>query len=246
MNDQELLRYSRHILLPQVDIAGQTSIQNARVLVVGIGGLGSPVAMYLASAGIGALVLVDDDQVDESNLQRQVIHPESRLGDNKAESACDAVTALNSQCEVEAVCKRLTDAELEQYLQKIDIVADCSDNLATRRQLNRLCRQNKTPLVFASAIRFEGQLSVFDFRRDDSPCYECLYGDDVRTDESCSANGIFSPVAGVVGSSQALEVLKIAADVGKPLVGTLGIFDGMKNQWRYMGLSIRQGCGCRQ
>lgn len=242
MNDEQLLRYSRHLLLPQLDVAGQEAICAASVLIVGLGGLGSPVALYLAASGVGELLVCDDDQVEVPNLQRQIIHAQTRLGANKAQSAAAALAALNPEINITSLPRRLDDAELRALLPRVTVVADCSDNLATRLQLNALCREFKVPLVSAAAIRFEGQLTVFDFRRDDSPCYRCLHPHLQPQDLSCSQNGIFSPVVGVVGSMQALEVLKLVAGIGQPLVGRLAVFDGLSARWQMLKFKKNPSC----
>ncbi|SMF54393.1 adenylyltransferase and sulfurtransferase [Alteromonadaceae bacterium Bs31] len=243
MNDQQLLRYSRHILLPQVDVAGQEKILAARALVVGLGGLGSPAAMYLCASGLGQLVLVDDDNVDESNLQRQLVHREHSIGESKVISAKNTLSEINSASRVSVFTHRLNDRELAEQIQLADVVLDCSDNFTTRKQLNNVCYRHKKPLVSAAAVRMEGQLSVFDFRDKSSPCYQCLY--QLREDEnlSCSENGVFAPVVGAVGISQALEALKLVLGIGKPLMGELALFDGESNRWQY--LKFRKNPQCK-
>ncbi|WP_075187239.1 HesA/MoeB/ThiF family protein [Teredinibacter haidensis] len=244
MNDQQLLRYSRHILLPQLEVEGQEKIMASRVLIIGLGGLGSPVVMYLAASGVGELVVVDDDVVDESNLQRQIIHTEKYVGSTKAASAENGIKKLNSAVSVTAFDKRLSRQELLYQVGLATVVVDCCDNFATRKQVNEACYKLQTPLVSGAAIRLEGQLTVFDFRSKESPCYECLYQLTGDEDLSCSQNGVLSPVVGIVGCSQSLEVLKLVADFGKPLVGQLGLFDGSANQWRYLTIAKDTGCNC--
>lgn len=241
MNDDQLLRYSRHILLPQVDIAGQEAINAGSVLVVGAGGLGSPVCMYLAASGVGKLIVSDDDVVELSNLQRQIMHTQAAVGMTKVASAKAAIHALNKDVQVLALDKRLGEEELATLLVDVDVVVDCSDNLATRQRLNRICWQTSRPLVFGAAIRFEGQLSVFDFRDENSPCYECIFEHVDDEQLSCSENGIFSPIVGVVGCMQALEALKLLAGL-TAATGRLGLFDGLKNQWRYMQVNKNTAC----
>lgn len=242
MNDQELLRYNRHILLPQIDIEGQELICAARVLIIGLGGLGSPVAMYLAASGVGELVLVDDDTVEESNLQRQVVHTEETLSQSKVESAKQQLNKLNSFCHVSTIDKRLNESELQEQANKVDVVVDCSDNFATRNLLNKVCLALKKPLVSGAAVRMEGQLSVFDFRDNTSPCYNCLYETTGEEDLSCAQNGVLAPVVGIVGTAQALEVLKIIVGIGEILKGTLGLFDGAANKWRYLNFKKDANC----
>lgn len=244
MNDDQLLRYSRHILLPQVDIAGQQAINASKVLIIGMGGLGSPSAIYLAASGIGHLVLVDDDKVDESNLQRQIIHTETRLGRLKVESARQHLQEINSATQVSILAKRLCDNELLEQVSEADVILDCSDNFITRRQINRICYQSKKPLVSGAAVRLEGQLTVLDFRNTQNPCYECLYPADIEDDTSCARNGVLSPVVGVIGCSQALEAIKLIAGFGQPMVGELGLFDGAANRWRYICYPKNPHCSC--
>lgn len=193
LNDAQLNRYSRQILLPEIDYAGQLKLAQSHALIIGLGGLGSPAALYLAAAGLGQLTLVDFDQVDESNLQRQVIHNEQRIGQNKAESAAQTLAQLNHFCQVHVIAHRLENEELDALLQQADIVLDCSDNFETRYTLNQACLKARKPLVSGAAIRWEGQLSTYDFRNDDSACYECLYKPGTSNDQSCSQNGVVSP-----------------------------------------------------
>ena len=242
MNDDQLLRYSRHIMLPQVDIAGQERICHGRVLVVGVGGLGSPAALYLAASGVGTLVLVDDDTVEISNLQRQIAHTEHRIGENKAESAAKAIADVNTTTQVEVYTSRLSEHALGEQVQRADVVLDCTDNFTTRKQINALCVQMQTPLVSGAAIRLEGQITVFDKRDAESPCYQCLY--QLTDDEnlSCSQSGVLSPLVGVVGAMQALEALKVLGKFGTPLVGRLGLYDAVFGEWRYMKLKRDTQC----
>lgn len=243
LNDQQLLRYSRSIMLPEVDIAGQQAWCEARLLIVGLGGLGGPAAAYLAAAGVGELVLVDDDRVEASNLQRQIIHREEACGDTKVASAAATLTAINPQVRVTPLAQRLAGEALEQWVAQVDLVLDCSDNFATRFALNRACFAVGTPLVSGAAIRFEGQISVYDPRQPDSPCYQCLYGrggDDEAL--SCSESGVFPPLVGVIGSLQAMEALKLLAGVGQSLAGRLLLFDGKRMQWRSLGLRPDPQC----
>ncbi len=242
MNDQELLRYNRHILLPQIDVEGQEKICQSKMLIVGVGGLGSPVSMYLAASGVGELFLVDDDKVDESNLQRQIVHNENTLGLPKVESARKNLTELNSFINVRIFDRRLDDQGLLELIYKVDVVLDCSDNFQTRKQLNRLCYQNKKPLVSGAAIRLEGQLTTFLNRDENQACYACLY--EVSDDEnlSCAQNGVLAPVVGIVGAAQALEAIKIITGCGEPLSGILGLFDGATNKWRYLNFKKNPQC----
>jgi len=244
MNDDLLLRYSRHILLPQIDVAGQQAINEASVLIIGVGGLGSPSAIYLTACGVGNLVLVDDDRVDVSNLQRQIIHSEAMLGELKVTSAENHLREVNAQTRVTPISERLDDAALAQQVADADVVLDCTDNFQTRRQINRICLQKGKPLVSGAAIRLEGQLTVLDFREPVNPCYECLYSVEHDDDLSCARNGVLSPVVGIIGCSQALEAIKLIAGFGRPLVGELGLFDGANNRWRYISYAKNPECQC--
>ncbi|MCX9156790.1 molybdopterin-synthase adenylyltransferase MoeB [Niveibacterium sp. 24ML] len=233
MNDDQLLRYSRHILLPEIDIAGQTAISNARVLVVGAGGLGSPAALYLASAGVGTLVLADGDEVDLSNLQRQILHTQARLGLAKVESGRQALLALNPQIEVVALATRLEGETLDAEVAKASVVLDCCDNFATRHAVNRACVKHRKPLVSGAAIRFDGQVSVFDLRRAGAPCYHCLFPEGEALEElRCAVTGVFAPLTGIIGATQAAEALKLLAGCGEALVGRLLLLDALAMRWR--------------
>lgn len=242
MNDDELLRYSRHIMLPQIDVAGQESINRSRVLVLGAGGLGSPVLLYLVAAGAGHITVVDDDCVDASNLQRQILFCEADAGENKARAAAKHLQALNTKNEITPITKRFPESELEEYLRDIDLAIDCTDNLDSRLLLNRICKRLKKPLVTGAAIRFEGQLSVFDFRKQSSPCYSCLMGTMGEVSLNCAENGVFGPLVGVVGSAQALEALKILAGLDSGLNGKLALFDALSGQWRYLDIPPSEIC----
>lgn len=243
MNDQQLLRYSRQILLPEVDIVGQERLLAARVLVVGLGGLGSPVALYLAAAGVGTLVFSDFDQVDDSNLQRQVAHGEADIGRSKVASARDSVLAINSALQVICIEQALTDSALAEQVALADAVVDCSDNFATRFALNAACVAARTPLISGAAIRMEGQVSVYDSRDPDSPCYHCLFpagGSDEAL--SCSNSGVIAPLVGLIGTTQALETIKVLCGIGESLVGRLLMLDAKQMQWR--SLKLRRDLNC--
>jgi len=242
MNNAQLLRYSRHIMLPQVDIRGQEAILGSAVLLVGLGGLGSPVAMYLAAAGVGELVLVDDDEVEASNLQRQIIHREKTLGFKKVRSAQAAIAEINSKVRIQTIDRRLSQLELDKIVPKVDVVIDCSDNAATRELLNRLCHQRRRPLISGAAIRFEGQLAVFDFRDEESPCYRCLYNAQGGENLTCSENGVFAPLLGIVGSMQASEALKMITGIGDSMSGRLALFDALQSQWCYVNVNKDPDC----
>ncbi|MGL5630873.1 MAG: HesA/MoeB/ThiF family protein [Azovibrio sp.] len=233
MNDQQLLRYSRHILLDDLGIAGQESILAARVLIVGVGGLGSPVALYMASAGTGTLVLADGDTVDLTNLQRQILHTEARVGQPKAISGQTALAEINPEVRVETILERLEGEALEKQVAQADLVLDCTDNFATRHAINRACVKYKKPLVSGAAIGFSGQVSVYDLSQPDSPCYHCLFpeGEDVE-EVRCAIMGVFAPLTGLVGSLQATEALKLLAGIGQSLTGRLLLIDTLPQTWR--------------
>ena len=242
MKDDQLLRYSRQIMLPQVDIAGQQALLDSHVLIIGAGGLGSPASMYLAAAGVGKLTLVDNDTVELSNLQRQLAHAESDLGANKVDSAAATLRAINSDVEVVALNRRVGTAELGELVSSADVVLDATDNVETRFAINRACLAAKVPLVSGAAIRLEGQIAVFDSRQSDSPCYECLYKGGEGGDLTCADNGVLAPVVGIIGSMQALEALKLIAQFGDTLVGRLLLFDASSMQWREMKLPRDPNC----
>src|SRR5690606_17173340 len=232
MNDQQLLRYSRHILLPQLDTMGQERLLAARVLIVGLGGLGSPVAMYLAASGIGILALNDFDVVDLHNLQRQIVHVTTSVGTPKTTSAKQQLLQLNPDCHVVELSRQLPEQELKEEIARSRVVVDCTDNFATRLLLNRLCHEQRKPLVSAAAIRFEGQVTVFHNQLDSDACYQCLYPDIGQDEQSCSANGVLAPIVGVMGSLQAVEVIKLVAGIGEILRNRLMIFDGLTQDLR--------------
>jgi adenylyltransferase/sulfurtransferase len=244
MNDEQLLRYSRHILLPEIGVEGQSRILDAHALVVGAGGLGSPVAMYLASAGIGALTLADADTVDLTNLQRQIMHTTGSVGRPKAVSGAEAIGRINPEVKVHALERRLEGDALDAAVARADVVLDCSDNFATRHAVNRACARHRRPLVSGAAVRFDGQVSVFDLRRDDAPCYACLFPEDGETDEMrCAVMGVFAPLVGIIGATQAAEALKVLSGAGEPLVGRLLLLDALAMEWR--SIRLRRDPGCR-
>jgi len=243
VNDQQLLRYSRHILLPQIDIAGQEKLNQSNVLIIGAGGLGSPAALYLAASGIGHLIICDGDQVDLTNLQRQIAHTHHSLGQAKALSARASLVEINPEIKVTAIQKHVAATELADLVAQADAVVDASDNFSTRHAINQACLIHKKPLISGAAIQFEGQVSVFDLRHPDSPCYHCLYsneGDD--RDMACSAMGVFAPLTGIIGSTQAAETLKILLDIGKSLSGRLLLLDSLTMQWRSLKLGKDPAC----
>lgn len=242
LSDGELLRYSRQILLAQVDIAGQLRLKESRVLIVGLGGLGSPVALYLAAAGVGELHLADFDRVDLSNLQRQVLHDETLIGQGKVDSALQRLGALNPEVRLVPLREALDADSLAARVAAVDLVLDCSDNFTTRAAVNAACVAMGRPLVSGAAIRLEGQLSVFDPRRADSPCYHCLYGEGSEAELSCSEAGVLGPVVGLVGSLQALEALKLLAGFGEPLVGRLLLVDAAGSRFRELRVKRDPGC----
>lgn len=242
MNDELLLRYSRQILLPQIDIPGQEKLIQARVLVVGAGGLGCPAAMYLAAAGVGHLTIADHDRVEISNLQRQIAHATCDIGKPKAVSTQETLHALNPTIQVEALCERLQGEILTAQVEQADLVLDCSDNFATRFELNRACVINRIPLVSGAAARFEGQVAVFDPRRADSPCYNCLYPDRGELGERCIEAGIIAPLTGIIGSIQALEAIKVLLGIGQTLTGHLLLVDTMTMEWNRLVLPRHPRC----
>ena len=242
LSDDELLRYSRQILLPQIDVEGQLRLRDARVLIVGLGGLGSPVALYLAAAGVGELHLADFDTVDLSNLQRQVIHDNAAIGQAKVDSAMARLAAINPLVRLHAHRQALDEDSLAAAVAAVDLVLDCCDNFATREAVNAACFAGGRPLVSGAAIRLEGQLSVFDPRRAESPCYHCLYGHGGEEGLTCSEAGVVGPLVGLIGSLQALEALKLLAGFGEPLIGRLLLVDGLGSRFRE--LRVRRDPGC--
>jgi len=242
MNDDQLLRYSRQILLPQIDILGQQKLLNSHVLIIGMGGLGSPAALYLAAAGVGKLTLVDDDLVELSNLQRQILHGENDIGRLKVESAVDSLRAINSSIEVNSYTRRLTEEELNDVISSVDVVVDCSDNFATRFLLNKVTQQHKIPLVSGAAIRMEAQITVYDSREEGSACYRCIYEDNGEIQQTCSESGVLSPLLGIIGSMQAVETIKLLTNVGNTLAGRLLILDAFTMTWRE--IKLRQNPEC--
>ncbi|MGD9165038.1 MAG: molybdopterin-synthase adenylyltransferase MoeB, partial [Chromatiales bacterium] len=241
MNDEQLLRYSRQIMLPAIGIEGQERLAAARALIIGLGGLGSPVAMYLAAAGVGTLVLVDFDRVDLTNLQRQVIHTTPRIGTPKVDSARQTLQALNPETRILTIDQALEGEALSEQVAQADVVIDGSDNFTTRFAVNASCRARRTPLVSGAAIRMEGQVSVFT-GQPGTPCYHCLYPEEGQLDESCSANGVLAPLVGVIGSIQAIEAIKLLSGAGEPLVGRLLLFDALQMEWRSVKLKADPAC----
>ena len=243
MNDNQLLRYSRHILLPQIGYEGQEKLTQSHALIVGAGGLGSPAALYLAASGVGKLTICDFDNVDLTNLQRQIIHTTQSVGINKAVSAQQTIYEINPDVVVQTVQQKSTEGQLKALAEQADVVIDCSDNFATRYTLNRICVQLKKPLVSGAAIRFEGQVSVFDFRQENSPCYHCLYPDVGEDQEMrCADNGVFAPLVGMIGTTQAAEALKLIMNIGESLQGRLLLLDVLSMEWRTIKLSKDPAC----
>jgi len=243
MNDAALLRYSRHILLPQIGIEGQEKLLGARALILGAGGLGSPAALYLASAGIGTLVLADGDTVDLTNLQRQILHRTAAIGQPKVVSGLATLGAINPECRVMPLQERLAGERLLAEVAAADVVLDCSDNFATRHEVNRACVQHGKPLVSGAAIRFDGQVAVFDARRADAPCYHCLFPEAEEVEEvRCAVMGVFAPLTGIIGAVQAAEALKLVIGCGESLAGRLLLLDGLAMEWRSIAVPRDPEC----
>ncbi len=242
MNEEQLLRYSRQMMLPEIDAAGQLRLADSKVLIIGLGGLGSSASMYLCSGGVGELSLVDFDTVELSNLQRQIVHTTLNIGKPKVESAKTQLNAINPDIHINTINKKLEFDELSALIQQHDLVLDCSDNFQTRFEINKACVTHKKPLVSAAAIRFEAQVSVFDLRNETSPCYRCLYDETSFTDQTCTANGVIAPLLGIVGSIQALEAMKLIMDIGEVLIGKLLLFDALSMEWHVAKLNKDTSC----
>ncbi|MCP3849075.1 MAG: molybdopterin-synthase adenylyltransferase MoeB [Gammaproteobacteria bacterium] len=246
MNDQELLRYGRHIMLPEIDFEGQQKLLSAKVLIIGTGGLGSPVALYLASSGIGEITIADHDKVELNNLQRQIAHGEAELGQAKVKSCAHRMTQINSTVKIIPLEKQLTGEPLLGQVEQADIIIDCTDKLSTRFEINRACVEKKKWLVSAAAIRWEGQISTYHCGTKDSPCYHCFYGSREGSrqeiDQTCSNSGVLSPIVGVMGSMQAIEVIKLILGKGESLVGRVLLLDAFSMQWEQMELPKNPDC----
>jgi molybdopterin-synthase adenylyltransferase len=242
MDDEQLLRYSRQMMLPEIDAEGQLRLAEAKVLIIGLGGLGSAVSIYLTAAGVGELVLVDFDKVDLSNLQRQIVHSDKDIGRLKVESASDHLLALNPGVKLSLINHVLEGKALEQQVEAADVVVDATDNFKTRFAINEASVKTRTPLVSGAAIRFEAQLSVFNPTDDKSPCYRCLYGDNVAVEETCTENGVMSPLLGIVGSIQAAETMKLIMGIGKTLQGKLMLIDILNMEWHTATLPRNPEC----
>ena len=243
MTDDQLLRYSRHILLEELGIEGQQRLLQSHALIVGAGGLGSPAALYLGSAGVGRITVVDHDRVDATNLQRQIAHNLERIGQPKADSARQAIAALNRDVNVTPVSQKADDATLDALVRAADVVLDCTDNFATRHAINRACVAHQKPLVSGAAVRFDGQVSVFDARRADSPCYACVFPESATFEEErCATMGVFAPLVGIIGAVQAAEALKLLCGIGEPLTGRLLMLDGRAMVWNDIRLGRDMTC----
>ena len=243
MNDDQLLRYSRHILLPEIGIEGQQRLLDAHALLIGAGGLGSPAALYLAAAGVGTITLCDGDVVDLTNLQRQIVHREAAIGMRKVESARDTLLSINPRINVQTVAERVSGDALDRLVQVADIVLDGSDNFATRHAVNRACVKSRKPLVSGAGIRFDGQLAVFDLSDAESPCYACLFPEDGENEDvRCAVMGVFAPLVGIIGSMQAAEALKILAGTGEPMTGRLLLLDLLDMDVRTVRLKRDLAC----
>lgn len=243
MNDHQLLRYSRHILLDEIDIEGQEKLLAAHALIIGAGGLGSPAAFYLASAGIGTITLVDDDTVDLTNLQRQILHTTERVGRPKADSGKQTLEDINPSINIVALKERVSGERLNELVRNASVVLDCSDNFATRHAINRACVANRVPLVSGAAIKFDGQISVFDPRGGNAPCYACLFPEDQEFEEvNCGTMGVFAPLVGIIGSMQAAEALKLVAGIGESLAGRLLLLDARTMEWSSIKIARNAKC----
>jgi len=243
MNDDQLLRYSRHILLGEIGIEGQQRLLAGHALVIGAGGLGSPVALYLGTAGVGQITLVDDDAVDLTNLQRQIAHRMDRIGLPKVASAAQSIHAINPEVQVTALALRADAAALETLVAQADVVLDCSDNFATRHAVNAACVRNARPLVSGAAIGFDGQVSVYDTRQPQHPCYACVFPPETTFEETrCSTMGVFAPLVGIVGTVQAAEALKLLASIGSSLAGRLQMLDARTMEWNEIRVARQVGC----
>jgi molybdopterin/thiamine biosynthesis adenylyltransferase len=246
MNDLQLLRYSRHILLSEIGIDGQQKFLDAHALIIGAGGLGSPAALYLAASGVGTISLCDNDTVDLTNLQRQIIHRTDSIGISKVASAQHTLAEINPEVKLNCLNERIAEARLNELVAQADVVLDCSDNFATRYALNQACLQYRKPLVSGAAVRFSGQITVFDFSREDSPCYNCLYPEETESDEvRCSTMGVFAPLVGIIGSMQASEALKVLLG-NASLCGKLMVLDALSMETRTLKLNRDSSCSvCR-
>ena len=242
LSDDQLLRYSRQIMLPEIDLKGQTALLSARMLIIGVGGLGSPVALYLSACGVGCITIADPDRVELSNLQRQIAHSENDIKLKKVSSCKNSMSALNHEINIRTLPVALAGDILLEEVAQADIVVDCTDNLATRFAINKACVKTVTPMVSAASIRWEGQITVFHPGFKDSPCYHCFHDESRELDESCSDNGVLGPVVGVMGSMQAIEVVKLITQSGDSLIGRVLLFDALSMQWETMILPANPKC----
>ncbi|OOG41141.1 HesA/MoeB/ThiF family protein [Polaromonas sp. A23] len=243
MNDTQLLRYSRHILLDEIGVEGQQRLLDSRVLLIGAGGLGSAAALYLGSAGVGQLTVVDHDRVEATNLQRQIAHTVARLGQFKAQSIAQAIAEINPDVKVLAVTRRADDELLNELVAQSDVVLDCTDNFATRHAINRATVRHSKPLVSGAALRFDGQVSVFDTRQPQAPCYACVFPEETAPEEAqCATMGVFAPLVGIIGSMQAAEALKLLCSAGQALTGRLLMLDGLAMAWNEISMRRQSGC----
>lgn len=243
MDDQQLLRYSRHLLLPEIDISGQEKLTQSSVFILGAGGLGSPAALYLAASGVGKLIVCDHDQVDLTNLQRQILHETASIGKFKADSARNTLQRINPEIEIISLPEYATAQLLNQEIRNVDAVIDASDNFSTRHLINQACIVHCKPLISAAAVSFTGQITVFDLRHPDSPCYHCLFPDSGDSDDpACAIMGVFSPLTGIIGCIQAAETIKVLLGIGETLHGRLLLLDGLTMRWRSLKLSKDPQC----
>lgn len=243
MNDDQLLRYSRHILLDELGVSGQEKIINSRVLIIGAGGLGSAAALFLGSSGVGQITICDDDRVDLTNLQRQIIHNTESIGERKVDSAKKTLNLINPEVTVDTIESRISGDHLDELVNQASVVLDCSDNFETRHNVNKACVKSKTPLVSGASIKFDGQLVVFDSRQPNSPCYQCLFPEEKNLEETrCAVMGVFSPLVGIIGTAQAAEALKLISGTGQQSWGKLFLFDALSFEWRSIKLNKDHAC----
>jgi molybdopterin/thiamine biosynthesis adenylyltransferase len=243
MNDEQLLRYSRHLLLEEIDVEGQEKLLGSHILIIGAGGLGSAAAPYLAAAGVGEITLVDHDNVELTNLQRQIMHTQNSIGKSKVESGKHFLQSINPTLKINALTKKASEDLLKELLPRVDLVLDCTDNFATRQLINAACFNHKVALISGSALKFDGQLSVFDFRNSASPCYACLFSPEELFEEvSCASMGIFSPLVGIIGAMQAAQALQVLIGFGKPLVGRMLLWNGLNTQIDEIRISRNPDC----
>ncbi len=243
MNDDQLLRYSRHILLDELGVSGQEKIINSRVLIIGAGGLGSAAALFLGSSGVGQITICDDDRVDLTNLQRQIIHNTESIGERKVDSAKKTLNLINPEVTVDTIESRISGDHLDELVDQVSVVLDCSDNFETRHNVNKACVKSKTPLVSGASIKFDGQLVVFDSRQPNSPCYQCLFPEEKNLEETrCAVMGVFSPLVGIIGTAQAAEALKLISGTGQQSWGKLFLFDALSFEWRSIKLNKDPAC----